>query len=139
MDVAILTFEGFNELDSFIALGILNRVKSAWWNVQITCPSDQVTSMNGVTVKAQQALELANAAEVVVFGSGIYTRDIAENASLLGRLELNSAQQIICAQCSNGRWIMSINSQNRLFIKNLTKASVAKTHNRAAADSTKLL
>ena len=27
MDIAILTFDGFNELDSFIALGILNRMK----------------------------------------------------------------------------------------------------------------
>ena len=25
--IAILTFDGFNELDSFIALGIVNRVK----------------------------------------------------------------------------------------------------------------
>ncbi len=29
MKIAILTFEGFNELDSFIALGILNRMKGA--------------------------------------------------------------------------------------------------------------
>lgn len=27
MHIAILTFEGFNELDSLIALGILNRIK----------------------------------------------------------------------------------------------------------------
>ena len=54
MDIAILTFDGFNELDSFIALGILNRMKSEGWNVQITCPSDKVTSMNGVTIDAQQ-------------------------------------------------------------------------------------
>jgi hypothetical protein len=47
MNIAILTFEGFNELDSFIAAGILNRMKGAGWNVQITCPSDYVTSMNG--------------------------------------------------------------------------------------------
>jgi len=29
MHIAILTFDGFNELDSFIALGILNRPESA--------------------------------------------------------------------------------------------------------------
>jgi hypothetical protein len=28
MHIAILTFEGFNELDSLIALGVLNRVKT---------------------------------------------------------------------------------------------------------------
>ncbi len=27
MHIAILTFEGFNELDSLISLGILNRIK----------------------------------------------------------------------------------------------------------------
>ena len=50
MNIAILTFDGFNELDSFIALGILNRMKAEGWKVQITCPSAKVTSMNGVTI-----------------------------------------------------------------------------------------
>lgn len=35
MHVAILTFEGFNELDSLIALGILNRVKRSDWRVSL--------------------------------------------------------------------------------------------------------
>ena len=59
MNIAILTFEGFNELDSFIALGILNRMKGEGWNVQVTCPTAEVTSMNGVTIQAQQPLEFA--------------------------------------------------------------------------------
>ena len=100
MDIATLTFEGFNELDSFIAAGILNRMKSAGWNVQITCPSESVTSMNGVKVDAQQSLEFANSADVVLFGSGIYTRDIAKDNSILDRLELDPARQVIGAQCS---------------------------------------
>lgn len=28
MQIAVLTFDGFNELDSFIAAGILNRLKA---------------------------------------------------------------------------------------------------------------
>ena len=100
MNIAILTFEGFNELDSFIALGILNRMKSSGWNIQITCPSAKVTSMNGVTVEAQQPLEYANTADVVLFGSGIYTRDIAKDNSLLNRLKLDNRKQLICSQCS---------------------------------------
>ena len=99
MNIAILTFEGFNELDSFIALGILNRMKGEGWNVQITCPSNQVTSMNGVRINSQQPLEFANTADVVLFGSGIYTRDIAKDDSILGRLKLNNSSQIIGAQC----------------------------------------
>jgi hypothetical protein len=31
MRVAILTFDGFNELDSFIALGLLNQLKASGW------------------------------------------------------------------------------------------------------------
>ena len=33
MHIAILTFDGFNELDSLIALGMLNRVKKPGWRV----------------------------------------------------------------------------------------------------------
>lgn len=100
MQVAILTFEGFNELDSFIAAGILNRMKGDGWNVQITSPTAQVTSMNGVTIDAQQPLEFANQADVVLFGSGILTRDIASDEAILSRLALNPAKQLIGAQCS---------------------------------------
>jgi len=100
MNIAILTFEGFNELDSFIALGILNRMKSFGWNVQITCPSDQVTSMNGVTINAQQPLSFCDEADIVLFGSGIYTRDIAKDDSILSQINLDTSRQIVGAQCS---------------------------------------
>jgi len=100
MKIAILTFDGFNELDSFIALGLLNRLKPLGWKAEITSPSPQVTSMNGVTVKAQQPLEFANRADAVIFGSGIYTRAVADNSALLDRLQLDPLRQLIGAQCS---------------------------------------
>jgi len=112
MNVAILTFDGFNELDSFIAQGILNRMKNNDWNVQITCPTTQVTSMNGVTITAQQPLEFANSADVVLFGSGIYTRDIAKDAAMLNRLKLNPDQQLIGAQCSGTLLMAKLNLLN---------------------------
>ena len=107
MNIAILTFEGFNELDSFIAAGILNRVNGSGWNVHITCPSEYVTSMNGVKIKAQQPLEFANSADVVLVGSGIYTRDIAKDRGILDRINLNPANQLVCAQCS-GTLLLSV-------------------------------
>ena len=100
MRIAILTFDGFNELDSFIALGLLNRLGSHGWKAEITSPSTHVTSMNGVTVQAQQPLEFANEADAVIFGSGIYTRAIAENSALLDRLQLDPLRQLIGSQCS---------------------------------------
>ncbi|MFP2767923.1 DJ-1/PfpI family protein [Oceanisphaera sp. KMM 10153] len=107
MDIAVLTFDGFNELDSFIASGILNRMKDAGWNVQITSPTTSVTSMNGVTIQSQQPLEFANSADVVLFGSGVLTRDIAQDSNILSRLKLNPQTQLIGGQCS-GTLLMSV-------------------------------
>ncbi|TDO96977.1 DJ-1/PfpI family protein [Marinomonas balearica] len=114
MNIAILTFEGFNELDSFIAAGILNRMKSMGWNVQITCPSNTVTSMNGVSISAQQPLEFANTADVVLVGSGIYTRDIAKDCEILDRLNLNPEKQLICAQCSGALLLSALGLLNSI-------------------------
>ena len=104
MRIAIVTFDGFNELDSFIALGLLNRLGSQGWKAEIAAPSSHVTSMNGVTVQAQQPLEFANDADAVIFGSGIYTRAIAEEVgsrgAVLDRLQLDPVRQLIGAQCS---------------------------------------
>ena len=104
MRIAIVTFDGFNELDSFIALGLLNRLSAQGWKAEIASPSAKVTSMNGVTVQAQQPLEFANDADVVLFGSGIYTRAIADSfgkkGSLLDRLQLDPVRQTIGSQCS---------------------------------------
>src|SRR5205823_12984086 len=100
MRIAILTFDGFNELDSFIALGLRNRLEADGWKAEITSAGARVTSMNGVVVEAQQPLEFANEADAVIFGSGIYTRAIAENGSLLDRLQLDPLRQLIAGQCS---------------------------------------
>ena len=100
MQIAILTFEGFNELDSFIAAGILNRMKDKGWKAHITSPTPRVTSMNGVTVEAERDLEFAARADAVLIGSGVKTREIAQDQALLSRLRLDPQRQLIGAQCS---------------------------------------
>ena len=100
MRIAILTFDGFNELDSFLSLGLLNGLTRQGWRAEIASPSSRVTSMNGLTVRAQQPLEFANQADAVVFGSGIYARAISANSAMLDRLQLDPLRQLIGAQCS---------------------------------------
>ncbi|MGJ7536483.1 MULTISPECIES: DJ-1/PfpI family protein [unclassified Variovorax] len=100
MHIAILTFDGFNELDSLIALGVLNRIKKPGWRVSLCCPTPEVTSMNGVTVRAQSSLEDARLADAVVVGSGVKTREVVASPELMGRLALDPARQLIAAQCS---------------------------------------
>jgi transcriptional regulator GlxA family with amidase domain len=100
VQIAVLTFDGFNELDSFVAAAILNRVKAKSWKAHITSPSAEVTSMNGITVRRQQPLEFAREADAVIIGSGVKTREIAADAALLSQIKLDPARQLIGAQCS---------------------------------------
>jgi transcriptional regulator GlxA family with amidase domain len=100
VQIAVLTFDGFNELDSFVAAGILNRMRAKGWAAHITSPTAEVTSLNGVTVQRQRPLEFAAEADVVLVGSGMKTREIAADTALLSRLRLDPARQLIGAQCS---------------------------------------
>lgn len=100
MHIAILTFDGFNELDSLIALGILNRIKRPDWRVTLSCPTATVTSMNGVTLHAQSTLAEACVADAVLFGSGMKTRELANDPHIMGQLRLDPSRQLIGAQCS---------------------------------------
>ena len=100
MQVAVLTFDGFNELDSFIAAAILNRLKAKGWRAYVTAPRAEVTSMNGVTVQRQQPLEFAAEADAIIIGSGVKTREYAADADLLSRIRLDPRRQLIGAQCS---------------------------------------
>jgi transcriptional regulator GlxA family with amidase domain len=100
MHIAIVTAQGFNELDSFVALGILNRVKRPGWRVSLCAPDESITSMNGVTVRAQIGLAEAGSADVVLFGSGIKTREFVGDARLMEQLRLDPRRQLIGAQCS---------------------------------------
>ena len=100
MQIAVLTFDGFNELDSFVAAAIVNRMKPKGWQAHITSPTEQVTSMNGITVTRQRPLEFAAEADAVIIGSGIRTREIAADSALLSRIILDPRRQLIGAQCS---------------------------------------
>jgi len=98
--IAILTFEGFNELDSLIALGILNRVKRPGWRVSIASPSARVRSMNGVVIESQASLQDACTADAVIVGSGMQTREVVADTALMAQLQLDPARQLLGAQCS---------------------------------------
>ena len=100
MHIAILTFDGFNELDSLIAFNILNRVGKPGWRVSIVSPAQKVRSMNGLVLEAQASLEEACAADAVLVGSGKGTRDVVADPKLMSALKLDPARQLLGAQCS---------------------------------------
>ena len=100
MHIAILTFDGFNELDSLIALGLLNRIKTPGWRVSIASPTLRVRSMNGLVIESQATLQEANEADAVIVGSGALTREVVEDSQLMGQLHLDPTRQLLAAQCS---------------------------------------
>ncbi len=100
MHVSILTFEGFNELDSFIALGILNRMKDKGWRISIASPTKQVTSMSGVVIESHLSLPEACQTDAILIGSGIRTREVIKDASIMSQLAVDPNRQLLGAQCS---------------------------------------
>lgn len=101
MHIAILTFEGYNELDSLIALGVLNRVRKDYWRVSIATPAPKVRSMNGVVIESMASLEEACAADAVIVGSGTMTREVVADPAIMSQLRrLDPSRQLIAGQCS---------------------------------------
>ncbi|ASF12724.1 DJ-1/PfpI family protein [Nocardia brasiliensis] len=100
MHIAILTFEGYNELDSLIALGVLNRIQQPGRRISIACPTERVRSMNGVVIESMATLEEAAAADAVIVGSGSRTREVVEDRALMARLRLDPSRQLLAGQCS---------------------------------------
>jgi transcriptional regulator GlxA family with amidase domain len=98
--VAVVTFDGFNELDSFIASAIINRCRKDGLEAFITTPTPVVTSMNGVEVTGQRPMSFVAEADVVLIGSGVQAREIAADDEMLARLVLDPSRQLIGSQCS---------------------------------------
>jgi transcriptional regulator GlxA family with amidase domain len=100
MQVAVVTFDGFNELDSFIASALINRCRKDGLEAFITTPTPVVTSMNGVEVTGQRPMEFVTEADVVLIGSGVKAREVVADDRLISRLALDPSRQLIGAQCS---------------------------------------
>ncbi|PIF92603.1 DJ-1/PfpI family protein [Acidovorax sp. 62] len=104
MRISILTFDAFNDLDSLVAFGMLNRIALLGdkdWQVSIASPTPRVTSMNGLTIDAHEDLGQLAQADAVLIGSGMKTREVANTPALMEPLRLlNPARQLLAAQCS---------------------------------------
>lgn len=98
MRAAVLTFDGFNELDSFVALAWLGRVPG--WRADIVSDKKRIISMNGVGIDNAAPVEGLADYDIVLVGSGVRTRDVVADARLMARLRIDPARQIVGAQCS---------------------------------------
>ncbi len=100
MRIAVLVFDGFDDLGTFGALGLLGRVRAEGFGAQLAGVAAEVRSADGLRVQVPQPLEWANQADAVLFAGSHYARALAENRALIDRLELDPLRQSICAQGS---------------------------------------
>jgi transcriptional regulator GlxA family with amidase domain len=100
MLIAIVTFDGFNEIDSFVAMNVLGRALRPAGRVLIASNQSEITSMNGVRVQRQATLAEACDADAVIVGSGVRTLELAQDASLMSQLQFDPDRQLIGSQCS---------------------------------------
>ena len=114
MRVAILTFDGFNEIDSFVASYIINRGLPPGSKAEITCPTPTVESGRGVRVSAQQPLEFTRDADAVIVGSGKLSPRIAEDRAVLSRISLDPRRQLVASQCSGALVLGSLGALGTL-------------------------
>lgn len=116
--IAIVTLDGFNEIDSLVASYMLGRVPRADWKVAIACPTAQVTSMNGLTVHAQMQLNGIGEADAVLIGSGAKTREYAADPTFLEMLrsQLDPNRQIIGSQCSGALLLANLGLLNDVLV-----------------------
>jgi hypothetical protein len=98
MNIAIVTFDGFNEIDSIVAAHVLNRVPG--WSAQITSPTKTVTSMNELQLTTQQPMSFTCEADGVIVGSSRKAAEMIQDEELMNSFKLDLNHQYIGSQCS---------------------------------------
>ena len=97
MNISIVTFDDFTDLDLFILWDLLNRVESLDWRVKFLGDKQSHTSSTGVEVKMHGQLDEANSADAVLFCSGKGTRKKIHEQDFLRAFRLNEDRQLIGA------------------------------------------
>jgi transcriptional regulator GlxA family with amidase domain len=97
MNISIITFDDFTDLDLFILWDLLNRVESPNWHVKFLGDKESHVSSTGVEVKMHGYLDEANSSDAVLFCSGKGTRKKMHEQAFLEAFKLNETKQLLGA------------------------------------------
>jgi transcriptional regulator GlxA family with amidase domain len=100
MDIAIVGFDGFTDVDVFLPWDLLNRVDIQPWRVRILGDAAQITSIAGLTIPTHGRLEEAAQANGVLVASGPGLRTKLEDSAFVGAMKLDPARQLVGSMCS---------------------------------------
>lgn len=97
MNISIITFDDFTDLDLFILWDLLNRVESPDWHVKFLGDKKSHCSSTGVEVKMHGCLDEANSSDAVLFCSGKGTRSKMHDEAFLESFKLDETKQLLGA------------------------------------------
>lgn len=104
MNVIILAYDGYTDVDLFLPWDLFNRVQDpdyvayeGPWRVRICSDAPEITSNTGVTIKPVGGLEELRDADAVFIVSGPGSRAKLADADFMRRLELDPKRQIVGA------------------------------------------
>ena len=100
MDLALITFDQFTDVDLFLPWDLLHRPREESWTIRILGTADEHVSATGLPVRTHGTIDEAADADVVVFGSGRGVRHRLADPDWLGRLQLDPERQLIGAMCA---------------------------------------
>ena len=100
MNVSIVAFDDFTDIDVFFLWDLLKRVKDPDWTVKIVGDKPRHTSSTGITIPMHGHVTEANTSDVVLFASGQGTRRLIVDEAYLNLLSLNPERQMIGSMCS---------------------------------------
>ena len=104
MNIGILAFDDFTDLDLILHWDILNRVRYIAgieeWNVKIVGTKKYHCSALGLPIPTSASIEELSKMDGVIICSGKGTRKLISDENYLAKLKLNTDKQIIGAQCS---------------------------------------
>ena len=103
MEIAIVAFERFTDIDVFMPWDLLNRARTAGardWRVRILGKTSYVTSVAGLTIPTHGRLEETATSDAVLFGSGVGVEDCIRDPDFLDALHLDETSQLIGSMCA---------------------------------------
>ncbi len=104
MNVAIIAFDGFTDVDAMLPFDFFHRVKVPYgagyegpWRVRLLADRQRITSYSGIAVEAHGGLAEAATADGVFVVSGDGSREKIADPAFLAALRLDPKRQIIGA------------------------------------------
>lgn len=104
MQIAIIAFDDFTDIDLILHWDLLNRVRYICgykdWNVRILGTKPVHTSVLGLPIPTSGTIDQVVEADGVILCSGKGTRALLNDKDFLMRLRIDPEKQTIGAQCS---------------------------------------